>query len=470
MENENEPYIFYHGEKTYILSANIDSDKIKLLCKVLLHPDNKIINYLGIYSFTNLKKSNPYFNKYSNILNVCELIKNCIKQNMILVKDYINYIDLIIFFSNCNENFSFSFCGQNNNNKLKNDINNNNNFTNINLKKKRYYLTLNLPLIKTNYSATNIPPINNSNYINEYDDLNSSESININNQINKVNNNKSFLINEINIANNKLQKNNLVKDNIEELKDLNVLEKEYEKVKSEIKELEDTYNLVNSQIKNYNENNNLRKARNKYNDEWKIINQKLLKENQELKKQLNSLNNLTIEINNINTYVKGEILKNYEELAFICRRIGQNSNRILLNLKYKATSDTDKSISFHEKCDITQSSLVLIETDKNLRFGGFTTCNWSGNGENKKDNNAFIFSLDKLKIYDIIQGEEAIECFPNYGPIFCFQIKINDNAFENGGTTDLKGKNYKTEEDYELNGGFEKFRINEIEVYSVEMN
>ena len=455
--DENEPSIFYHGEKTYILSASVDSDKIKLLCQVL-YQENKIINYLGIFSFADLKKSNPYFNKCSNIENVCELIKNCVRQNMILVKDYKNYIDLIIFISNGNENVSFSFGGQNNNN-----------FSNINPKKKRYYITLNLPLIKTNYYATNIPPIKNSNYINKNDDLNYSQSININNQTNKVNNNKSSLINEINIANNNQQKDNLVNDNIEDLKDLNVLEKEYEKVKSEIKELDETFNLANSQITNYTENNNLRNARNKYNEEWKVINQKLLKENQELKKLLNSLNNLTIEINGTNTYVKGEIFKNYEELAFICRRIGQNSNRILLNLIYKGTADTDTSITFHEKCDTVPRSLVLIETDRNLRFGGFTTCNWSGNGENKKDENAFVFSLDKLKIYDIIQGEEAIGCFPNYGPIFCCQIIINDNAFENGGTTDLKEKNYKTEEDYELNGGFEEFKIKEIEVYSVEM-
>ena len=47
---------------------------------------------------------------------------------------------------------------------------------------------------------------------------------------------------------------------------------------------------------------------------------------------------------------------------------------------------------------------------------------------------------------------------------------LNDNEMIDDLFLRVKGKNYKTEEDYELNGGFEKFRINEIEVYSVEMN
>jgi len=48
-------------------------------------------------------------------------------------------------------------------------------------------------------------------------------------------------------------------------------------------------------------------------------------------------------------------------------------------------------------------------------------------------------------------------------------IIFNDDAFTQGGTTYLKGKNYQTEEDYELNGGNQKFNIKEIEVYEIEL-
>ena len=144
------------------------------------------------------------------------------------------------------------------------------------------------------------------------------------------------------------------------------------------------------------------------------------------------------------------------------------NKKVIINLLYKATADSDKAQAFHEKCDKAQSSLVLIETDKGKRFGGFTTSSWSGDCIDKKDEDAFIFSLDKMKVYRNIPGEDAIGCYPNFGPIFLgCQIRIYDNAFTKGGTTFEKGSNYETEEDYELTGGDREFNVKEIEVYEV---
>ena len=166
--------------------------------------------------------------------------------------------------------------------------------------------------------------------------------------------------------------------------------------------------------------------------------------------------------------VKGDIIHNTEELEFITRKINKSNKKITLNLLYKASVDSDKAAAFHEKCDKAESSLVLVETDKGKRFGGFTTCSWSGDCEEKKDEDAFIFSLDNMAIYENIPGEEAIGCYPKFGPIFLgCQIRIYDNAFSKGGTTFEKGLNYNTEEDYELTGGDRIFNVKEIEVYEV---
>ena len=152
----------------------------------------------------------------------------------------------------------------------------------------------------------------------------------------------------------------------------------------------------------------------------------------------------------------------------ITRKINKLNKKLTLNLLYKATADSDKASAFHEKCDEAKSTIVLIETDKGKRFGGFTTCSWRGDCIDKKDEDAFIFSLDKMKIYENIPGEEAIGCYPKFGPIFMgCQIRIYDNAFTRGGTTFEKGLNYKTEEDFELNGGERTFIVKEIEVYEV---
>jgi hypothetical protein len=73
-----------------------------------------------------------------------------------------------------------------------------------------------------------------------------------------------------------------------------------------------------------------------------------------------------------------------------------------------------------------------------------------------------------METYDIIPNEEAIGCYPKFGPIFLgCQIRIYDNAFTQGGTTFEKGMNYNTQEDFELNGGEREFIVKEIEVYEV---
>ena len=85
------------------------------------------------------------------------------------------------------------------------------------------------------------------------------------------------------------------------------------------------------------------------------------------------------------------------------------------------------------------------------------------------DNNAFVFSLDNNTIYDIIENEPAIGCYPKFGPVFfgC-QIRIYDEFFTKGGTTCRRGLNYKTSRDFELNNGEQKYLIKDIEIYNIE--
>ena len=166
--------------------------------------------------------------------------------------------------------------------------------------------------------------------------------------------------------------------------------------------------------------------------------------------------------------LKGDIIHSQEELDLLTNKINKNNKKLTLNLLYKATVDSDEAQAFHQKCDEAKNSLVLVETDKGKRFGGFTTCSWKGNGDEKMDEEAFVFSLNKLKTYDNNPEEEAIGCYPKFGPIFLgCQIRIYDNAFTKGGTTFEKGCNFKTEEDFELTEGDRIFNVKEIEVYEV---
>ena len=190
-----------------------------------------------------------------------------------------------------------------------------------------------------------------------------------------------------------------------------------------------------------------------------------------IKRQQNSSSNerQTLSIQDMRLEViKGDIIQNASELELLTRRICKHYNKIILNLLYKATADSDKASVFHNKCDSAENTLVLVKSSNGKRFGGYTSCSWEGDSIEKKDENAFVFSLDKMKIYNIIPGESAIGCYPKFGPVFLgCQIRIYDRFFEKGGTTFEKGANYDTEEDYELSGGLKSFQVKDIEVYSV---
>ena len=169
-------------------------------------------------------------------------------------------------------------------------------------------------------------------------------------------------------------------------------------------------------------------------------------------------------------YIKSEIIRTSLEEDMLLNKINKHGKDIQFNLIYKAINDTDRAEVFHQKCDNATRTLILIETINDKRFGGFTTQSWGGDGIDKNDDEAFIFSLDKLQVYNIISGQPAIGCYPKYGPVFLgCQIKVNDNFLVKGGTTYKKNINYATNADFELNDGIKFYGIKDIEVFEVHL-
>ena len=170
-----------------------------------------------------------------------------------------------------------------------------------------------------------------------------------------------------------------------------------------------------------------------------------------------------------NGLLKG-IIHKYKEIDDVVSKIQLKLMAgVKFMLLYRASTDGDKAKIFHEKCDKHNMTLVLVETTKGVRFGGFTTKSWDGKCIKKTDDDAFVFSFDKRKCYDIINNQYAIGGYPKFGPVFfgC-QIRIYDDFFTKGGTTCNRGLNYKTKNDYELNNGEQKYIVKEIEVYEIE--
>ena len=248
---------------------------------------------------------------------------------------------------------------------------------------------------------------------------------------------------------------NILRQQIEELNTLRSQVAITESLKKRVEELEQLKILYEQEIKKLRESKMQRESINE-------------KSNSNITNKGLESKQIAFEENTEQICVKGDIIHDANELEMLTRKINKSNKKLTLNLLYKASADTDRAAAFHAKCDDANSTIVLVETDKGKRFGGYTTCSWSGDCVDKKDENAFVFSLDKMKTYDNIPEEEAIGCYPKFGPIFLgCQIRIYDKAFSKGGTTFESGLNYNTEEDFELTGGDRVFNVKEIEVYEV---
>ncbi len=470
MQKYREQYKIFQNGNIFQLTSDIELDKLKLFCQSIAP---KISTFTGLYTLQQLQELNPNFYYCSNIYEAQKLINERIEQNQINILNFGTYLDLLIFITDDNSKINLRFY------PIKNyiesiQINNNN----LNSPKKqiiRENLTLILSPKKNNSYSGNSSPITNINNFNYPQSINSPISTNYSNSPTSLknenvlsNNNENEQLsnqNDIQIFNSSEQNKNLYAK-------INIIENENKNLKEKIEQMNNKINEFNSKNQYYySSNNNILSNMSQNIENLKAINEKLIYENNLFKKQINQINNEKIIYDDSNVgYVEGTILKNNEEIEFLSKKIGENSDKVIFNLIYKATQNSDKAQAFHERCDQAKNTLVLIETSENRRFGGFTTCDWSGNQIEKNDENAFVFSLDKMKIYDIVPGQPAIACYPNYGPIFLnCQIKINDDAFTNGGSTFCKGQNYQTEEDFELNGGNQDFQIKEIEVYEIEL-
>ena len=178
--------------------------------------------------------------------------------------------------------------------------------------------------------------------------------------------------------------------------------------------------------------------------------------------------------------IKSNIIQNISELYFISNRIHKNKYKINLNLLYKASIDGDKASIFHEKCNKAQTTLILIQAKNNKIFGGYTKRTWRGKNIEKTDNDAFIFSFDNKKIYNVIKGKNAIGCFLDYNACFSGAFKIYDNSLDKGGILIKNENNYEIKDINELinyneyeNNNKENININfdieEIEVYEIKI-
>ena len=189
----------------------------------------------------------------------------------------------------------------------------------------------------------------------------------------------------------------------------------------------------------------------------------------------NTIIQKTINIKKLKKCFKSSsILNNETDFDFLLNKLSIY-NPTSYKIIYKTSIDGDNIKNFHSNCDGEENILIIIETNKGLKFGGFTSVGFDSSGFELRDDKAFLFSIDKKKIYDIVEGNNAIYCNRKFGPIFCskpdstaYSILIPDNYLKNKSSTTKKCFCYKINENFELNNGKKEFLVKEMEVFRLD--
>ena len=202
------------------------------------------------------------------------------------------------------------------------------------------------------------------------------------------------------------------------------LELSYEDIEFEIpleKKEKNLYEIIaDMSLKIEELNEKIKRLENDHVSQNQIIN--CDKKIEKLNVKMNRANQLNIYqdsnfLNRIQAVISKNILMNNDDFDLLKYFI--NKGNIKLSLIYKATIDSDFSNKFHEKCDNHSPTITLVKTNNGLRFGGYTTQTWNNNLECKQDDEAFLFSINLRKKYNIQKGVEcAIYCGGEYGPTF----------------------------------------------------
>ena len=208
--------------------------------------------------------------------------------------------------------------------------------------------------------------------------------------------------------------------------------KDMDKVKNENKELNQKINEMFNEISILKtENKNL----NKKIDEMNIEIIELKNENKKFKENNGKQ---YIEVNKFKEGEIKDIIKDKKDLdnnkseimeeddkKMIYLEIENKMNKKIKEIKklYQATKDGGDSKIFHLKCDNIPNTLVLIKSEGQKRFGGFTPIPWKSEEIWKyiqdSEMKTFVFSLDNKTIYNLKNEKvDSVYHEKNCGPCF----------------------------------------------------
>ena len=179
-----------------------------------------------------------------------------------------------------------------------------------------------------------------------------------------------------------------------------------------------------------------------------------------------------ISVNNFDSSILNGNIKRQEAIINWIKE-KTNKNFVYFEKIFAMNINGTSSKDFHKHCDNQGPTLTLVKTTKNKIFGGFTPLDWDITGIDKIDENnqTFVFSLNLMKKYDLINKEKsAICCNKEYGPSFGVSDFFIESNMKTGETYANEITNFITNNNLELTdseGNNEVFNVDNFEVFKV---
>ena len=228
---------------------------------------------------------------------------------------------------------------------------------------------------------------------------------------------------------------------------------------------------------------NLTKIKNDINEDMTYIFKCYNQQKNEIKELKNTIKDMNTTIANLiqrieklenqpDKLIKSNIIKNFQELALLFNTISPQSKNLSCQLLYSSEKDGENAEKFKNSYLNKNDILVLIETKKDKRFGGYAHEKFQDfEGFEMKDSKAFLFNLNKMKIYKSKEG--AIAIWNNGGNSMDFgygtDLRIYHNFFQEKNYTSPTTSDYNYDENFALNN--EKFfEIKYLELFKVIIN
>ena len=180
-------------------------------------------------------------------------------------------------------------------------------------------------------------------------------------------------------------------------------------------------------------------------------------------------------INDLKNIINSDIIQNIQEIELIIKSV-HNYNKFdappTIQAIFQSSLNGDSAQTFHKFCDGEPNVIVVLETKKGKRFGGFTTIGFNSDNGAMKDSYSFLFSFDLMKIYKSKREKKNIYCNENTGPYFGDKnnkdLVISDKCFINDSFVGkTNGCFLNMNSDYELNEGNSNFVINKLEIFKL---